>query len=149
MISFRIDFVPPKTTAQQKRLVIRDGRPIFFKGKKGETAENDYMSMLAPHVPAKPLMGPTIMQVQVVWPYLKSDINTKAKAARSDAIPHTGKPDLDNWLKQFTDVLCKLRFIENDAQITTILVTKQRCRNPGISLTLQEETCASIAAIRV
>lgn len=137
MIEVTLHFVPPKTTSQQKRLVMVGGKPRFFKNKQGQEAEGDYMSLLAPHVPKSPMVGPTSLKVIVTWPYLKSDLSTKAKANRTDSILHTSKPDLDNWLKQFTDCLVKLRFLETDAQIVCLSAWKTRGYSPGVYFKLQ------------
>jgi Holliday junction resolvase RusA-like endonuclease len=133
-VKFRLRFVPPKTTAQQKRVTTVGGKPMLYKNKKGLQADNDYLVMLKPYVPEFPLDGALKMEVTVAWPYLKSDTQLKANRDRQDLVPHTSKPDLDNWLKQFTDALVKLRFIEDDSQIVELTARKYRSdKEVGIS----------------
>lgn len=106
--------------------------------KASKEAEADYFSLLAPYQPKEPLTGATELTMNIFFPYLKSDISTKANKDRCDEIPHTSKPDLDNWVKQFIDCLVRLRFIEGDQQIVTLWVSKYRHKTPGIECTLRK-----------
>lgn len=135
-MKFRLFFLPPRTTSQQKRMQIVGGKPMFFKSEKSAEAEADYYSQLQRYAPAAPLLGPISMECTVIYPYLKSDLNTKAKASRTDYVWHTGKPDLDNFIKQLTDVLVRLRFVPDDAQIVEMRLRKCRGPKPGLLIAL-------------
>ena len=128
--------LPPKTTSQQKRVNMATGR--FYKTGAGMSAEALYLQALLPIAPEKPLDGPVRLEVMVVWPYLKSDVARKADRERKDWIAHTGKPDLDNWVKQFQDCLVKARFIARDECVYFIGVSKHRGpdHEVGVSFTL-------------
>lgn len=135
-IAFELSFVPPKTTSQQKRASWNNGKPMFFKGAKQQEAEKDYLVLLEEYRPEAPLVGPIAMVVDVSWPYIGKDTSLKKDRDRVDPIPHTSKPDLDNWLKQFTDCLVKLQFVKDDSEIVDIHVRKWRVRD-GVGVRCQ------------
>ena len=128
MIEFFIPCLPPTTTSQMKRMNRASGR--FFKSKEGQAAEEFYMALLQEYAPATPVVGPLKLKVIVTWPHRKSE----PKRNLDHEIPHTSKPDADNWIKQFQDVLVALRFIENDQSISDLAVSKRRGPSAGIEV---------------
>ena len=139
MIAFALDVVPPTKTAQQKRLKNVGGKPRFFHDKEQKTETEMLTALLMPHVPPQPISGATRLSIEVVWPYRQSDVNTRATRDREDLIPHTAKPDLDNWCKAFQDLLVALRFIEADQQVSTLVLRKHRGRDPGIHVKIDAD----------
>lgn len=118
--------VPPSVTAQQKRVrVVRSRRsgkpiPVFFHGAKMRAQEQTWTALLEPHAPAVPLQGPLALTVRLVYPHRKS-------VCRRDAdrlVPKQTKPDAGNASKHLEDVLTRLRFIEDDARISRLVVEK-------------------------
>ncbi|MEM9236789.1 MAG: RusA family crossover junction endodeoxyribonuclease, partial [Verrucomicrobiota bacterium] len=113
MIAFRLDMIPPKATSQSagKRIVMGKvkgkPKPMFFKNKKAQTAENDLMLLCSPFAPAEPLEGPLALHVDLVWPWRKSEPKYRRKLGR---VPMTSKPDCSNAVKHIEDVLTKLLF---------------------------------------
>lgn len=135
-----LDFVPPTTTSQQKRLSMRNGKPMFFKNKASESAQGVYVGLLAPHVPPAPVPSPVRLSIDVTWPWRAGDLSTKAKrehAVAAGRIPHTSKPDLDNFVKQLQDVLATMRFIESDQQVAELHVRKFFGAKPGLCIDIE------------
>jgi len=129
MISFFAPCNPPKTTAQQKRFT-RSG--IAYDPASLKDARRTFEAILMPHQPNYPVKGPVSLGVTVTFPYLASDVSTKAKRDRKDMLWHTSRPDCSNWIKAFEDALVRLRFLEDDAQVVVLWVQKQRGPKPGI-----------------
>lgn len=134
VISFQLDCIPPAATAQQKRLVSVGGKPRFFKSAQQSEAESLFMALLLPYKPSAPIPAPVDVEVRITWPYLKG---TPKRIRESGVkVAHTSRPDLDNWAKGFIDLLVSLRFIEDDAHIGRLVLSKERGPSPGVHVTL-------------
>lgn len=120
MISIAIKCVPPSITAQQKRVRIVNGKPMFFHGAGMKEQEATWTSLLQPYQPPAPLDGPLALSVRLVYPHLKA---TK-KADVHRLIPKTSKPDAGNASKHLEDLLTRLRFITDDSRIARLVVEK-------------------------
>jgi Holliday junction resolvase RusA-like endonuclease len=129
---FTLNVVPPCTTHQQQRVGrLPNGTPILYKPKKYEDAQATLAALLMPHVPPEPLVGPLHVEVHLYFPKRKSG----TKKQREDTT-HTARPDLDNWMKGFLDLLATMRFIENDASVVELVATKQRDDQPRVEVAL-------------
>jgi Holliday junction resolvase RusA-like endonuclease len=142
-INFSVSCVPPTVTAQQKGVMVRGGRARFFTKAAAKEAENTLWAMVSPHRPVAPFAGP--LRVVITWTFpwragdLKSDGVTKKK--RLEGIPWTPcdrRPDVDNLVKAFLDVLCRARFYEDDSQVASLLLMKGWGDEPGIRVHLSE-----------
>lgn len=120
MIDLTLHCIPPSVTAQQKRLHIVNGRPVFFHGSKMRAEEQTWLALLQPHVPAEPIAGPVALTMRMVWPHLKG----ARKADRDRVIPKASKPDADNVAKHAIDLLTRLRFIEDDQRVCRLVIEK-------------------------
>ena len=136
MISFHLPIVPPKATSQTKRLVMVGGKPRFFPTKDHQQAEGDLLALCAEHAPPAPLEGPVSLSVSFTFPWRKSE--TKKRRART-LLPNDKRPDLDNLVKLIGDVLTKLRFYNDDGQVSTLLVSKWWGDNVGISVSIENQ----------
>jgi Holliday junction resolvase RusA-like endonuclease len=132
VIEFFESCVPPKTTAQQKRMNRATG--VFFHTEKQEAAIATYDQILAKHKPEKPEKGAITLTVEMTWPWLKSD---GQKVRCHSKIPHTSKPDCSNIVKQIEDQIVKWRYIEDDSKIFTLFVRKWRGDRPGIYIQIE------------
>lgn len=135
-VAFKLNCIPPKTTAQQKRLVVVDGKPRFFKKKEQTEAESLLTSLLREHVPPRPMKAPVAITICIRWPYTKA--TPKRVVEAGEPVPHTTRPDMDNWAKGFIDLLASMRFIEDDAHVTSLLLEKERGNSPGIYVKIEE-----------
>lgn len=117
MVNVLLHIIPPTTTAQQKGVFVRAGHAHFYTKEKVRQAENFLAAMLAPYAPAEPLHGPVYFQARWCFPYRKSEKRSIVKAGKE--VPHNSRPDLDNLEKNLLDVLTRLRFWDDDAQVFT------------------------------
>lgn len=118
--TFTIRCVPPSVTAQKKRLAIIGGKPRFFHGAKMREQERTWASLLLPHVPTEPVLGPIELKATLVYPHLKGTPKRDVHLV----IPKASKPDADNAAKHLTDLLVTMRFIGDDAKIARLIVEK-------------------------
>jgi Holliday junction resolvase RusA-like endonuclease len=74
------------------------------------------------------------MEVRYALPFLK----TERKAIREKGwVYHDKKPDADNLLKVFQDIMERLNFFEKgDSQLVDVRIIKVRSENPGIGVKL-------------
>lgn len=109
-----LSIAPPKTTHQAK-MIVRRGRFASLADKPElVSVVNDYLTLLRPYAPEKPMMGPVVMTVEFVFPWRKSETKKNRALGR---LPMTSKPDWDNAAKTLADVMTKLGFWMDDAQV--------------------------------
>lgn len=137
MIRVKLDIVPPTATAQQKGVYVRNGRAHFFTKEKVRDAEDFLAAMLAPHAPDDPLVRPLFFQARWCFPYRKSELKSVTKVGRE--VPHTTRPDLDNLEKNLLDVLTRLRFWEDDAQVYTKSTAKVWGLSPYLAIAIKTQ----------
>lgn len=120
MIEIRLKVCPPFTTAQMKRVKVINGKPRFFHGAAMKREEATWIALLSQYAPAAPMDGPLSLSIRMTYPHLKS----VSKRDADRVIPKTTRPDLDGAVKHLTDQLTRLRFIEDDARVAQLTVSK-------------------------
>ena len=72
------------------------------------------------------------MEVRYALPFLKAE---KKSVREKGWVYHDKKPDADNLLKVFQDIMERLNFFEKgDSQLVDVKITKIRAENPGIGV---------------
>jgi Holliday junction resolvase RusA-like endonuclease len=125
MTHFFMAMQPPTTTAQMHKVTIRNGKPVFFDPPEVAEMKAKLRAHLAQHVPDDPLLGPLRAHFHWIW------------QAETEAWKPT-KPDTGNLQKAILDIMTKLGFWRDDAQICD-----ERCRKswgpiPGIYVEIEE-----------
>ena len=147
MIDFTIRVVPPKTTAQQKRVrVVRSRKsgkhvPMFFQSAEMEAEANTWASLLRPHVPAAPMSGPVELSIAMVYPYLKST----RKRDVGKLLPKVSKPDCGNAAKHLEDLLAKMRFLNDDAQVARLTLEKWHGPEHQVGIRIRLEALSDLS----
>lgn len=134
MISFFIPCVPPKTTSQQKGVMVIGGKPRFFTKGKVKQSQNDLLTLLMPHVPETPFTGPIRVCVTLTYPWRSTE---KKRNLLKGFIPNDKKPDFDNISKSICDVMTKLLFWHDDGQIADGRIIKRWGDCPGIMVEIE------------
>jgi len=129
-----LPIVPPTKTHQNKKIVRIGKHARLADSKELKLVISDYLTLLKPYQPARPLTGPVSLKLDFVWPYRKSE----PKKNRGGLIPKTTKPDWDNLAKTLQDVMTRLRFWDDDAQVYASSVGKWWGEEPQITITVQE-----------
>lgn len=119
MISFTIPVDPMSVQFSGKRVMVRAGKPIFFKQKKVIKWEQSIEWLTAPYRPAEPLEGPLEMKVFFV---LRRPKGLMAKKHSPDRMWNVHRPDLDNLQKGLQDAL--KAFWKDDSQIVRLSLGK-------------------------
>ena len=134
-VEFFIRCIPPKATAQQKGVYVKDGRAQFFPKKEVARSAADYMTLLSPHVPAEPFRVPVRLDVSFVWPFRKME---SRRVRERMLVPMTVKPDFDNLAKTLCDVMTKLCFWADDSLVADGRIRKFWGASPGIHIRIGE-----------
>ena len=98
-ITIMLPIVPPTKTHQNKKIVNIGKHAKLADTKELKLVISDYLTLLKPYQPARPLTGPVSLKLAFVWPYRKSE----PKKNRIGLIPKTTKPDWDNLAKTLQD----------------------------------------------
>ena len=132
MLAFTLPVVP---TAQARPRHTRHGHT--YKSAGQIAAEQTLEALLVPHIPENALDGPLELCFMACLPIPKS-AGKKAREAMLGGISgHTKKPDLDNLAKQLMDAMTRLRFWNDDRQITRLVAEKRYSDSPCWQITLK------------
>lgn len=119
----------PTTTHQQKKVNVRNGKPIFYEPEELKNARAKFESLLARHVPPDKLKGPVRLTVKWCFPMIKGVQTGQYK---------TTKPDTDNLQKLFKDCMTKLGFWKDDAEVASEIAEKFWSEVVGIYVRVEE-----------
>ena len=114
-IQFFMAMDPPTVTAQEHKIVIRSGKPVFYDPPELKAARQKLTDALIPRKPPDRLMGP--LELIVTWCFPTKD-------SRRDGMPMTSKPDTDNLDKLLKDCMTRAGFWEDDAQVCREIIEK-------------------------
>lgn len=117
--SFTIPVCPQSLQFSGRRVMVRNGKPIFFKQKKAADWIKVVEWYAVPHRPASPFDGPLTLEAVYV---LKRPVALNAKKHPRTRIPCTKRPDLDNLQKNLQDSI--KGFWLDDAQIVHLNIRK-------------------------
>lgn len=115
-IEFFLPMVPPTVTMQEHKVMVKNGKPIFYEPAELQTVRAKYTALLDK---ARQIYGPddTIRDQPVrlttkwIWP----DKTQRWK---------TTKPDTDNIIKLFKDCMTRVGFWQDDALVCSEITEK-------------------------
>jgi len=120
-MKFFIAIKPPTVTAQEKKVRIVRGKPMFYNPAPLEDAKHLLIGNLYSQRPEEPLEG--ALQLNALWlfPRGKSHKNGEWRITR---------PDTDNLQKLLKDCMTKCGFWRDDAQVAKEVVEKRWSDDP-------------------
>lgn len=125
---------PPTATKQEHKVTcvidVRTGKPVpkFHPSSAWSEAEAKLRAYLEPHRPAERMSGAVVLDVTWCFP----------KGEHADGEPYVDKPDTDNLQKGLKDIMTKLGWWKDDAQVFSEHATKIYSRVPGIRIDIEE-----------
>lgn len=119
----------PRTTSQQKGVIIRGGQPRFYTKGKVQAVKDLYFVLLKVHRPREPLAGPLRLRVSFYYPVRKPHRNGEPKITR---------PDTDNMIKLLKDTATDCGYWKDDAQIVDERITKSYADPSGIFFDVEQ-----------
>lgn len=121
-----------------KRMLIRNGRPLFFKNKRATDYHKLIRAYVARYLPKQPFLEPLHVRVDF---YLERPARLNGKKHFAGAIAHDRRPDLDNLQKSLQDALSG--FWHDDSQVASLSLRKfyaAKNENPTIHIQINKLT---------
>lgn len=119
----------PTVTAQEHKVTVRNGKPVFYDPPELKRARGILTDYLAPHRPEEPMAGP--VELVATWCF-------KTSAAGMNGRYKDTKPDTDNLDKLLKDCMTDLGFWKDDAQVCREIIEKFWALQPGIWIRVTE-----------
>ena len=119
-MNFFLDMIPPTVTAQEHKVLIRRGRPVFYDTPRLKEARRLYEHALRLNRPETPLEGALALTVEWYFP---------SKTHREGALRVT-RPDTDNLQKLLKDCMTRCGYWKDDAQVVRESVEKRWSDEP-------------------
>lgn len=98
---------PPTVTAQEKKVRVVNGKPVFYMPESLRSAYAELTVKLAKFAPEKPYTGP--LKLECAWVF------TPPRGTKGDW--KITKPDTDNLQKMLKDVMTRCGFWPDDALV--------------------------------
>lgn len=120
----RFESLPPRRTAQQKGVFVRNGRAMFYTKKEVRREEETLAGLLLSRLPPgwEPFTGPVAVGIHLCYPFRKSERRSVVKAGAE--IPNGCRPDLDNLCKGLIDSMVTAQLIADDGGIARLSASK-------------------------
>lgn len=106
---FFMNMTPPTVTHQEKRVTVKNGKPIFFEDTALKNARASFMANLARFRPAEPMRG--AVRLLTKWCFAGKTAEPRYKIT---------KPDTDNMIKLLKDCMTRSGFWADDAQVAEL-----------------------------
>lgn len=121
-IRFFLPMIPPTVTAQERKITTRGSRPRTYEPPELREAKAKLEAHLAPHAPPAAYDGPLRLTVKWLFP----------RGRYPDGSYKFTRPDTDNLQKALKDIMTRLHFWHDDAQVASEIVEKFWAETTGI-----------------
>lgn len=126
---FFVPMIPPTVTDQEKKISVKNGKPVVYKPQELKEARGKLMAHLAQHVPEK--MYTSAVQLVVKWCF-------PITGKHHDGEYKITKPDTDNLQKLLKDVMTALHYWTDDALVASEIIEKFWAERPGIYIRIED-----------
>jgi len=126
--SFFMPMIPPTTTHQQKQVMVRNGKPVFYEPEELKAARAKLMGHLGQHVPNEKYTTAVRLMVKWCFPMIEGSKDGQYK--------HT-RPDTDNLQKLLKDCMSSCGYWTDDALVASEIVEKFWAKVPGIYIRIE------------
>ncbi|MBO7726913.1 MAG: RusA family crossover junction endodeoxyribonuclease [Oscillospiraceae bacterium] len=114
-IKFFMAMDPPTVTAQEHKVMVRNGKPVFYDPPELKAARQKLTDYLAQYKPEQTLTGP--LELVTTWCF-----PTEAEWQYSSY--KITRPDTDNLNKMLKDCMTAVGFWHDDAQVCREIIEK-------------------------
>ncbi len=125
---FFVPMIPPTATHQEKKVRVANGKPVFYEPTEVKAARRKLEARLAKHAPKQKHAGAVYLGVKWCFPI---------QGRHRDGEYRTSKPDTDNLQKLLKDVMTRLGFWKDDAQVASEHAEKFWAEVPGIYVVVE------------
>ena len=128
VLEFFMTMKPPTITNQEHKVMVRNGKPVFYDPPELKAARSKLISHLGKHVPHKKMDGPIELVTKWCFP----------RGVHKDGEYRTTKPDTDNLQKMLKDCMTECGYWKNDALVCREIIEKFWADIPGIYIRITE-----------
>lgn len=126
-IVFFMPMIPPTITAQEHKVAIRNGKPIFYQPSELKEAKAKLISNLAKHKPSRPYTTGVRLTVKWLFP----------KGSHKNGEYRITKPDTDNLQKLLKDCMTQTGFWKDDCLVASEICEKFWADTSGIYIRIE------------
>ena len=126
---FFLAMIPPTVTAQEHKVTVRGGKPVFYDPPEVKAAREKLMAHLARFAPEKPYSCGVRLTVKWLFPYVGNK--------HADGEYRTTKPDTDNLQKLLKDCMTTCGFWKDDCLVASEICEKFWADIPGIFIRIE------------
>ena len=127
MTQFFMAMIPPTVTAQMHKVVVKNGKPVFYDPPAVLGARNTLSASLVKYRPDQPYSTGVRLIVKWLFP----------KGRHQNGEYRTTKPDTDNLQKLLKDCMTQTGFWKDDALVASEIVEKFWADIPGIWIRIE------------
>lgn len=134
-VNFVLDCIPSTTTHQSGQCIMKGSYGKRYIGRKPSSDTSRAASMLMYELLRHKLPVPFdgAIQVSMLWVYPWTSRHTK-KQKSLGSIPKATIPDADNSCKMILDIMTRLKFWNDDGQVSDLLFRKRYGDRPRIEI---------------
>lgn len=126
-IEFFLAMIPPTVTHQEKKISVRQGKPVVYEPEDLKAARQKLRAYLGRHRPEAPMEGGVRLLVKWCFP----------RGRHRDGEYRITKPDTDNLQKLLKDCMTAEGFWQDDAQVASEICEKFWAETPGIYIRVE------------
>ena len=126
-MNFFLSMIPPTVTAQEHKVTVRNGKPIFYEPQELKEARAKLEAYLIKFKPAQPIESGIRLTVKWLFP----------KGSHRNGEYRTTKPDTDNLQKLLKDCMTRTGFWKDDALVCSEICEKFWSDISGIFIQLE------------
>lgn len=127
MIEFFMFMNPPTITHQEKQVMIKNGKPVFYEPQELKTVRQKLTASLMEHKPDVPYTSG--VRLITKWCF--------QRGRHHDGEYRITKPDTDNLQKLLKDCMTSCGFWKDDALVASEIVEKFWAEIPGIWIRIE------------
>jgi len=126
-MNFFLSMIPPTVTAQEHKVTVRNGKPIFYEPQELKEARAKLEAYLIKFKPEHPIESGIRLTVKWLFP----------KGTHQNGEYRITKPDTDNLQKLLKDCMTKTGFWKDDALVCSEICEKFWSDIPGIYIRIE------------
>lgn len=134
-LEFFMAMDPPTITHQEHKVMVRNGKPVFYNSPELKAARSKLTSCLGKYVPGRKMIGPIELVTKWCFP----------RGRHRDGEYRITKPDTDNLQKMLKDCMTDCGYWEDDALVCREITEKFWADIPGIYIRVTEFAVEMIA----
>lgn len=125
---FFLPIIPPTVTHQEKKVSIKNGKPIFYEPPELVQAREKLSAYLTKYIPVEKYTSGVRLVTKWCFP----------RGKHRDGEYRITRPDTDNLQKLLKDVMTNLGFWVDDALVASEIVEKFWAEIPGIYICIEK-----------